>query len=167
MEKQKIQIVHLQMVKDKDILYGGMSVENPRETASLAKKVLGNTDRECLVACAIDAKMKPTYIEIVSKEAVNYCIASIPEIFKAALLSNAVNLILFHNHPSGDHTCSQEDIIITERVLEASRLLGVRFLDHIILGEGDSFCSLRETYSSLGWEETEWKQRLKECRLYS
>jgi len=135
MEKQKIQIVHLQMVKDKDILYGGMRVENPRETASLAKKVLGNTDRECLVACAIDAKMKPTYIEIVSKEAVNYCIASIPEIFKAALLSNAVNLILFHNHPSGDPTPSQEDVQITQRVQQGGELLGIHLLDHIIIGE--------------------------------
>lgn len=152
MERKKVQVIHLQMVRDKEILYGRVAMSNPREAAALAKRFLGDMDRECLVVCAADTKMKPTHIQMVAMGAVDYCPAPMPEIYKAALLSNAPNIVLFHNHPSGDCTYSQEDISLTERALEVSRLLGIRLIDHIILGEGDSFCSLRGSGRFLGWE---------------
>jgi len=159
MKELKVSIVHLQMVKDAEVVYGEKSMAGPREAAILFKGFLGDIDRECLVVCATDTKMKPTYIQIVGMGAVNYCTVSIPEIYKAALLSNSANIVLAHNHPSGDCTPSSEDISFTGRVLEAGRLFGIRLMDHIILGESDSFCSLRENHSSLGWEDTEWKRR--------
>lgn len=143
MERRKVQVIHLQIVKDKEIPYGSIEMGNPREAAALAKCFLGEMDRECLVVCAVDTKMKPTYIQMIAMGAINYCPAPIPEIFKATLLSNSVNILLFHNHPSGDCTPSEEDILLTERVLEAGKVLGIQLMDHIILGEGDRFCSLR------------------------
>lgn len=145
MEKRKVQVIHLQMVRDREIPYGRMVMNNPMEAAALAKKFLGDMDRECLVVCAVDTKMKPTHIQMVTMGTIDYCPAPMPEIYKAALLSNAPNIVLFHNHPSGDCTYSQEDISLTERALEAGRLLDIRLIDHIILGEGDDFCSLRES----------------------
>lgn len=152
MKEQKVSIVHLQMVKDAEIIYGHRRIENPREAASLVKSFLGDIDRECLVMCALDTKQKPTCLQIAAVGVVNYCPVAMPEIFKAALLSNAANIILAHNHPSGDCTPSKEDILLTERVMEAGRLLGVLLLDHIIFGEGDRYCSLRESCNSLEWE---------------
>ena len=145
MEKRKVHVIHLQMVRVREIPYGRISMSNPGEAAALAKRFIGDMDRECLVVCAVDTKMKPTHIQMVAMGAIDYCPAPMSEIYKAALLSNASNIILFHNHPSGDCTCSQEDISLTERALEAGRLLDIRLIDHIILGEGDSFCSLRES----------------------
>ena len=89
MEEKKMQVVHLQMVRD-----------DPRETARLVQ-------------------MRPTYVQVVSIGAIDYCTAPIPELFKAALLSNVPNILSSHNHPSGDCTCSQEDILLTEKVLQA------------------------------------------------
>ena len=155
MKKQKIPIVHLQMVKDTEIPYGGMKLDNPKDAAELGKRFLGNMDRECLVVCAMDTKMKPTHIQIVGIGAMNYCPASIPEIFKAALLSNAANILLFHNHPSGDVTPSKEDVQLTRKVVEAGKLLGIPLQDHIILGEDDDFFSFQEAGIFLQLERKE------------
>lgn len=145
MLKQSVPIIHLEMVKDAEITYGGMKMENAEEAATLIKKFLGDVDRECLVVCATDIKMKPVHIQLTAMGAINYCPVSISDIFKAALLSNAANILLFHNHPSGDVTPSEDDIQVTKRVMEAGKLLGIPLLDHIILGEGDSFYSFRES----------------------
>lgn len=151
-KRQKVSLIHLQMVRDREICYGRKSMKNPREAAVLIKGLIGEVDRECLVVCATDTKMKPTYIQVVSIGTIDYCLASIPEIFKTALLSNSVNILLAHNHPSGDCIFSKEDISLTEKVLEAGRMLDIRLIDHIILGEGDMFCSLRESGRISGWE---------------
>lgn len=151
-KRQKVQLIHLQMVREKELCYGRKSMKNPGEAAILLKELIGEMDRECLVVCATDTKMKPTYIQIVSMGTIVCCPASMPDIFKAALLSNSANILLAHNHPSGDCIFSQEDISLTKKVLKAGRLLGIRLIDHIILGEGDMFCSLRESGRISGWE---------------
>ncbi|MDR2944952.1 MAG: DNA repair protein RadC [Methanosarcinales archaeon] len=65
------------------------------------------------------------------------------EIFKSALLESAASIILIHTHPSGDPTPSCEDIIITNRVIESGKLLGVHVWDHLIIGDG-CYVSLKE-----------------------
>ena len=74
---------------------------------------------------------------------VNSSIFSVREMFQKALLANAVNIIVMHNHPSGDPTPSREDILVTERAKEAGKLIGIDILDHIIVGDG-RYCSLKE-----------------------
>lgn len=64
------------------------------------------------------------------------------EIYKRALLNNAAAIIVFHNHPSGDTTPSDDDIISTRRISDAGKLIGIQLIDHIIVGEG-SYCSLK------------------------
>lgn len=150
MEKQEVQVVHLQMVREKQIPYKGKSMKDPREAAALAKNFIGAINKECVVVCAVDIKMKPTYIQMVGMGTVNCCPVFVSEIFKAALLSNATGIVLFHNHISGDCTPSNEDILLTERVLRSSKLLGIQFMDHIILGDGN-FYSLRESGRLSGW----------------
>ena len=60
-----------------------------------------------------------------------------------ALQKNAVSIVLLHNHPSGDPTPSKEDVLITRRIQEAGRLIGVELLDHIVIGD-NCYVSLRE-----------------------
>lgn len=144
MNRQKIQVVHLRMVKDAEIIYGGEYMDRPEKAAELVRGFLGDVDRECLVVCATDTRLHPVYLQVVGMGAINYCPVSIPDIFKAALLSNAADIILFHNHPSGDASPSTEDTLITERVMKAGELLGIPLLDHIILGDGGHIYSFRE-----------------------
>jgi DNA repair protein RadC len=71
------------------------------------------------------------------------------ETFRGAIVANAKAIILVHNHPSGDATPSAEDVSITRRMVEAARILGVKVMDHVVIGqkttENDKgYISLRE-----------------------
>lgn len=79
----------------------------------------------------------------ISKGTVNATIISPRELFVEALQKNAVSIILLHNHPSGDPAPSREDILLTRRVYEAGRMIGVELLDHIVIGN-NCYCSMRE-----------------------
>ena len=78
-----------------------------------------------------------------SKGTVNGALCSSREIFIRALLCGAVNIILVHNHPSGDLTPSDPDIAVAKKIRQAGQLLGVSLLDFIIVGRDNSmnFCS--------------------------
>ena len=70
-----------------------------------------------------------------TKGTVNMSLVSPRELFIEALNKGAVYIVLLHNHPSGDPTPSKEDIVITRRIKEAGKLIGVELLDHIIIGD--------------------------------
>lgn len=63
--------------------------------------------------------------------------------FQKALLANAVNIIMIHNHPSGNCSPSPEDIKVTKRMIEAGNIIGVEVFDHVIVSE-TSYYSLKE-----------------------
>jgi DNA repair protein RadC len=65
------------------------------------------------------------------------------DVFREAIREGAVSLVVVHNHPSGDPTPSAEDVLVTDRLVAAGKLLDVPLLDHIIIGER-RFVSLRE-----------------------
>lgn len=73
----------------------------------------------------------------------NSALVGTREIMIRALMSGAVNIMLAHNHPSGICTPSQEDEEVTQELKAASKLLGIRFLDHIIIGR-DCYYSFME-----------------------
>lgn len=91
--------------------------------------------KEYFISAHLDGKNRIAAVEIVSIGSLNQSIVHPREVFKTALLSSAAAIIILHNHPSGDPTPSREDIEITKRLKEAGELLGIRILDHIIIGE--------------------------------
>jgi DNA repair protein RadC len=66
------------------------------------------------------------------------------EVFRQALLASAAAVVLFHNHPSGDPQPSAEDVDLTRRIVAAGDLMGIRVVDHVVLGDG-RYCSLKES----------------------
>lgn len=90
----------------------------------------------------LDGKNRIICLEIVSIGTLNQAIVTARDTFKTALLSNAAAIILLHNHPTGDPTPSSEDLEVTRRLKEAGDLIGIRILDHIIVG--DSYYSFTE-----------------------
>ena len=81
--------------------------------------------------------------EIVSIGTLTSAITHPREIFKSAIKESAYAVILVHNHPSGDPTPSEEDRVLTERFFEAGELLGIKVLDHVIVG-GDGWWRWKE-----------------------
>lgn len=140
---KRVNIVSIKMVRETSILYECRKIRCPTDAAALGRKFLDDIDREELIVCCLDTKNQPTVINIVSIGSVNSSIVHPREVFKAAILSNASSIILFHNHPSGDSTPSKEDINITNRIKECGKIVGIDLIDHIVLGNKE-FCSLKE-----------------------
>jgi len=65
-------------------------------------------------------------------------------VFRQALLASAAAVVMFHNHPSGDPQPSGEDVELTRRTVAAGELMGIRVVDHVVLGDG-RYCSLKES----------------------
>ena len=80
---------------------------------------------------------------LIFKGTVSMSLASPRELFLEALRYHAVSIVLVHNHPSGDPAPSIEDRKMTARIKEAGMLLGIRLLDHIIIGD-QSYFSFKE-----------------------
>lgn len=99
--------------------------------------------KEYFFCLHLDGKNRIQCIDCVSVGSLNQSIVHPREVYKVALLSSAAGIILVHNHPTGDPTPSREDLEITRRLKEAGDLLGIRVLDHVIVGS-DGICSFVE-----------------------
>lgn len=98
---------------------------------------------EVFILITLNTKNIVTGYFEVHRGTINTSLVHPREVFKRALLNNASNIMVAHNHPSGDPNPSKEDIQITERLKEAGNLLGINLLDHIIVGD-DKYISLKE-----------------------
>jgi len=92
--------------------------------------------KEHFIILLLDGKNRIIREEQVSEGSLNQSIVHPREVFKPAVKESAAAVILVHNHPSGDPTPSREDREITRRLKEGGDLLGIRVLDHIIIGDG-------------------------------
>lgn len=81
----------------------------------------------------LDSKLHILRIKIVAIGTLDSTVAHPREVFREAAIASAAAVVLFHNHPSGDPTPSQEDLELTERMLDAGDVMGISVLDHIIL----------------------------------
>ena len=142
-----ISVFELRMVKESSIEYDhkDMKMSMPDSVFNLVQELfeLGNLPEELMVMLCLDTKNQVIGAFKVSHGSINASIVHPREIFKRALLSNANSIILAHNHPSGDTTPSKEDINITNRLSEAGELLGIKLLDHMIVGH-NSYLSFKE-----------------------
>jgi len=98
---------------------------------------------EYVYLVSLDMKCNPLGIFELSHGTVNISLIMPREIFIRALLSGAVGIIIIHNHPSSDITPSSQDLLVTEKIAQAGKMIGVELLDHIIIG-GNEYCSLKE-----------------------
>lgn len=131
-----IPVYHVELVRDRLIkVEPRPSIHNPDNVVSILQDELLKSDREKLICIMLNAKNAIIGMDVVSVGSLTSSIAHPREIFKSAILKNAASIILSHCHPSGDPTPSREDIIMTERVAKAGEILGIKLLDHIIIGE--------------------------------
>jgi DNA repair protein RadC len=99
--------------------------------------------KEHFLALHLDSKNRILCLDKVSSGSLNASIVHPREVFKTALLSSAAAILFVHNHPSGNPEPSREDLELTTRLKQAGDLLGLRVLDHIIIGE-DRYVSLAD-----------------------
>ena len=114
---------------------------DPQSIADFYMERLRHEEQEFVYCMMLDTKNNFLGDEYLSKGTVNSSPVSPRELFLKALSHHAVSIVLIHNHPSGDPTPSSDDIEITIRIASAGRILGIRLLDHIVIGD-NRFTSL-------------------------
>ena len=131
-----------QVVREDAPDYLNRRVTTSREVFELFRDLEHET-REHFIALHLDSKNTIICFDRVSIGSLNAAVIHPRELFKSVLLSSAAAVILVHVHPSGDPTPSREDLELTGRLKECGELLGVKVLDHIIVGH-DCYVSLAD-----------------------
>ena len=143
-KQYKLREVRIRLEKGRS-LFSDQPMSNPEAALDVMRRELSGYDREVLCVVNLNSRLQPINFHVVSVGDLSQSIAFIPNIMKSGILSNAQSFMMLHNHPSGDVTPSQEDIMLTRRVLEAGKILGIGCVDHIIVGGGNGlYFSMRE-----------------------
>ena len=145
-----ITLSRIKLVRESSHRYGNIEsrhIDGPEDAVRIINAVLDleHEAQEIFGELFLDAKNNLVGIMEVSRGSLTASIAHPREVFKAALLANCANVIIFHGHPSsGDPKPSSEDIHISKIMKRAGEILGVPLLDHIIIGDG-RYTSMKET----------------------
>jgi len=118
-------------------------VSGPEDVADIFMSEMSALDREHFRAVLLDTKNRILGVRTISIGSLNTSVVHAREVFKAAVSESAQAIVLVHNHPSGLPDPSGEDLLVTRRLAEAGRILGIEVLDHVVLGS-QGFVSMRE-----------------------
>lgn len=118
-------------------------VNSPRDIFNILHGEMVTYNQEILKLITLNTKNEIIKIKDVFKGSLNSSLIHPREIFKEAIKNSAASIVICHNHPSGDPTPSNEDISVTTRINEASKIIGINLIDHIIIGR-EQYVSLKE-----------------------
>jgi DNA repair protein RadC len=110
-----------------------LTIDGPEAITDLCSE-MRFLDREWLRVVLLNVKQQLIKVATVSQGSINESLAHPREVFKPAIVLSAYSFIMVHNHPSGDPSPSEADMRLTRRILEASRILQINLLDHVIIG---------------------------------
>lgn len=138
--KYKLPEVRVRLKKGTS-LYSSRPLNTPESAARCIAELLSGMDREYMVTVNLDTGLCPLNYTIVSIGDVNTAPVPVQNIYKTAILSNASQILLAHNHPSGNLSPSMADFAITKKLYEVSKIMDICLVDHVIIGglTGDYF----------------------------
>lgn len=127
----------------KQLQQDSLKLMSPQSVADYYMQEMRHLSREIVKLLILDSKNRLIKDIIISEGTINTSLMPTREIFVNSLKYEAVNIIILHNHPSGDPTPSAEDIRTTKKLWEAGKLIGIQLMDHIIIGD-NRYISLKE-----------------------
>src|SRR5215470_11441973 len=133
-----IPVYKIMLVREGRVPCYNQQIRSSADASTLLHTYLADVDREHFVIILLNQKNRVIGINTVSIGSLTASICHPREIYKPAILCNAASIICGHNHPSGDCQPSREDRALTQRLVEAGKLLGISVLDHVIVGDGTS-----------------------------
>lgn len=117
----------------------GRPLRSSRDVVDEVAPLLSQLEEERFLAIPADARNRPLGRLELAKGGLHTCPVSPSDVFRALLRAAASGVVFVHNHPSGDPSPSPEDIALTERLVRAGELVGVRVLDHLIIASEGTF----------------------------
>lgn len=115
--------------------YKEKQILRPKDIAEILMERTRFEKQEILKVAMLNNKNKLIRIKEIAKGGGNFVAATIRSILNEAVKIEAAKIILIHNHPTGDPTPSKQDIEFTKNVEQASKILGIQLLDHIVIGD--------------------------------
>ena len=144
-DTQWISLYRVRLEKDRDLMKDRrtFSIAAPEDIVKVIRPVFDGIDREQFVVLYLNMKLHPIGMEIVAIGGSYACNVEIKNVFKGAIVANAVAIAVAHNHPSGIPKPSEGDFTLTRQIAWAGEILGIRLMDHVIIGE-DTFYSMKQ-----------------------
>lgn len=112
----------------------GRALTSPKEVFSHLQALLADYEHEVFALLLLDSRHRVIVFHELFRGTLGSASVYPREVVKTALKHNAAATVLVHNHPSGDPEPSQADLALTHKLREALNLVGVRTLDHIVVG---------------------------------
>lgn len=119
------------------------AIYSPEDCVAFLSAEMKHLTQEHFVVIFLDTKNYVIGKKTIFIGSLNKAIVHPREVFKEAIKRSSASIICAHNHPSGDPTPSEQDIGLTHRLYEAGELIGIKVLDHLIIGD-EQFVSLKE-----------------------
>jgi DNA repair protein RadC len=120
------------------------TVSTAGDVAAICATQMRGLDREHFWALALNTKNQLLRMVEISVGSLNASIVHPRELYKEAVRVSAASIVVVHNHPSGDPTPSGADLQLTRRLSRAGDVLGIELIDHVVVGDGGAFVSIRE-----------------------
>jgi DNA repair protein RadC len=120
-----------------------LKISSPNDAAHLVMEEMRYYKKEYFKIILLDTKNNVIKVSEISVGSLNSSVVHPREVFSEAILNSSSSMILVHNHPSGESEPSREDIDLTERLVECGKIIGIKVIDHIIIGDG-IFYSFKE-----------------------
>lgn len=127
-----------------------INISHPQEVANLLHNILMTSEKhdrskEHFYIICLDVRNRILNIDLVSLGTLTVSLVHPREVYKIAIMKNAAQVIVSHNHPSNDPDPSEDDIRITKRIYEAGKILGIELIDHIVFTEDkNNFTSMKD-----------------------
>ena len=118
-------------------------INSPADAAQLFIPFIGFLDREEMWVACLDTRNRIKCLVVLYKGSVNTSQVRVAEVFRQAIIENALAIVLAHNHPSHDISPSPDDVAVTRAIVQAGKLLDIETLDHLVIG-GNQFVSMKE-----------------------
>jgi len=119
-------------------------INSPADAAALVQAEMGLLEKEHLRVLLLDRRNRVLDIVEIYQGSVNSSQVRVGEIFRAAIQRLASAIVVAHNHPSGDPTPSPDDVAVTRAIVQGGKLLDIETLDHLVIGQGSKWVSLKE-----------------------
>jgi DNA repair protein RadC len=147
-----LRIRRLPMTRE-DQAYYNHAIMKPKQAhraaLAVARTYLRDRDQEHFIGMPLNSKNVPLGVHLVALGGPAQCQVEVPQVFRLAIHIGAPSLVVAHNHPSGDPLPSAADKALTRRIASAAHILGIGFLDHLILTPGPEYFSFRDHHDEL------------------
>ncbi len=118
-------------------------VKSPADAANLLSD-MSTLEQETMRTVLLDTKNRVLGKPDVYRGSLHTTVIRLADLFREAIRQNSAAIIIAHNHPSGDPTPSPEDVAVTREIVQAGKILDIDVLDHLVIGAGQKFVSLKE-----------------------